>query len=335
MNMDTSHATVMMFSGLGSETFQMGRDLFERNQVFRASMLELDQTAQQFAGHSVLHQLYEPSQNGQPCESLADSSLAVYMLQFAMAQTLRASGIEPDCTLAVSMGFFAAATVSGCMKPEEAMQALIAQARTVEMCCPRGGMLAVLAPIGLFQDPSIDRFCEVAAINSPSHFVVAGDRKGLDAVEDYLRYCRIACQRLKVEYGFHSHWIDDVRLPLEKLLAGMAGRSVKIPIVCCARAGRIGQLTAECFWKIAREPIRFYETIVSLEQQGTNLYIDAGPAGSLAAVLKGVLSPHSRSLVMSTLTPFHNEEQNLEDLLVFKRRSQQRMTSGHRQTATV
>ena len=115
----------------------------------------------------------------------------------------------------------------------------------------------------------------------------------------------------------------------------MAGRSGKIPIVCCARAGRIGQLTAECFWKIAREPIRFYETIVSLEQQGTNLYIDAGPAGSLAAVLKGVLSPHSRSLVMSTLTPFHNEEQNLEDLLVFKRRSQQRMTSGHRQTATV
>src|SRR5215470_197816 len=119
MNTNTSPAIVMMFSGLGSETFQMGRDLFATNQTFQSSILELDQVARRCAGHSVLKLLYSESLDHPPKQELVDTCLAVYMLQLAMARTLKAYGIEPDCTLAVSMGFFAAATVAGCMEPEE------------------------------------------------------------------------------------------------------------------------------------------------------------------------------------------------------------------------
>ena len=319
MNADTRR-TVVMFSGLGSEPFQMGRDLFANNEVFRTALLELEQLARCYAGHSVLNHLYGERLQNDPPAKLVDNCLAVYMVQLAMARTLKSSGIEPDYVLAVSLGFFAAATVAGCMKPEEAMQAIAEQAETIEMCCPRGGMLAVLAPLELSQDPNVARFCEVAAINSPSHFVVAADSKGLNDLEEYLRQRGFIYQRLPVDYGFHSRWIDEAQAPLEKLLAEMAGRPAMIPIICCARARRIQHLNADCFWKIARFPIRLYETIQNLDQ-GAYLYIDAGPAGSLAAILKGALGQDSSSLVMPTITPFHNDLQNLEVLLAFKRSS--------------
>jgi len=318
MKTDTRRTIVLMFSGLGSEIFQMGRDLFAKNQVFQASMLELDHLARRLAGQSIVSHLYRENwENEQPFRDLADECLAVYMLQIAMARTLRVFGIEPDCTLAVSMGFFAAATVGRCMEPQEAMQAIIHQARALEVRCPPGGMMAVLGPVEISRDPSVSRFCEVAAINGPSHFVVSADPKGLDSVEEYLRQSRIVCQRLPIRYAFHSHWIDEARAPLENLFAGLAGRRFQVPTICCARADRILDLSADYFWKVAREPIRFYESILSFDQ-GANLYIDAGPAGSLAAVLKSALPPASRSLVMSTLTPFHNELQNLEALLPLK-----------------
>ncbi|HEY2499104.1 MAG TPA: acyltransferase domain-containing protein [Candidatus Angelobacter sp.] len=318
MNADTRRKVVLMFSGLGSETFQMGRELFAKNQVFRTSLLELESIARCYGAYPMLNS--ERLQHDQ-LTGLADTCLTIYMLQLAMVRTLKTYGIEPDCMLAVSMGFFAAATVAGCMEPEEAMRAITVQAKTIEMCCPPGGMLAVLAPLELSRDPNVARFCEIAAINNPSHFVVAADSKGLLRVEGYLRQRGVTCQRLPVDYAFHSRWIDEARVPLEKLLVDMAGRPSRIPLICCARADRMQYLSPEYFWQIARSPIRFYETIQYLDK-GTSLYIDVGPAGSLAATLKGALGPNSSSLVMPTITPFHNDLQNLEALLAFKQNSQ-------------
>jgi bacillaene synthase trans-acting acyltransferase len=328
--MDARCAAVMMFSGLGSQTSQMGRDLFERNETFRAWMLHLDEISGPIVGHSVLSCLYgAPRDDGQPLQALGDSGIAIYMVELATAWTLRASGIEPDCVLAVSMGFFAAATVAGCMEPEEAITVLTVQARAFEAHCPKGGMLAILAPVALYQDPCVAPFCEVAAVNSPSHFVVAADEEGLRIVENYLRERKVPYQRLLGGYGFHSHWIDGARLPLEKLSLAVSGRRpTRIPIVCCARADRLVQLTPDCFWRIARDPIRLHDTIALLEDQGPNFYIDAGPSGSLATVLKGALPPHSRSLVLPTLTPFHNDAGNLEKIIAMKKRLQAGVPPG-------
>jgi malonyl CoA-acyl carrier protein transacylase len=309
-----------MFSGLGSQAYHMGRPLFEHNPAFRDWMQRLDRLARPYAGRSVLDDLYDPRHSASdPFHALIEASIGIYMVEVAAAQALRAAGVEPEWLLASSLGFFAAATIAGCLEPEEALAALTTQMRAVETHCPPGGMLAVLGPVALCDDPDIAGLCEIAAVNAPSHFVVASDTAGLKAVERRFHQLEAPCHRLDIGYGFHSRWIDQARAPLERLLAAVAGRRPRIPIMCCARASTIDVLTPERSWTIAREPVRLYDTIRALEACGPHLYVDAGPSASLAATLKGALPTASRSRVAPTMTRFNRDLQNLEAIVASRR----------------
>ncbi|XOS93736.1 acyltransferase domain-containing protein [Brevibacillus laterosporus] len=50
---------VFMYSGQGSQYYQMGRALFEQNNIFRSYMYELDAKVRELIGVSVRSELYE------------------------------------------------------------------------------------------------------------------------------------------------------------------------------------------------------------------------------------------------------------------------------------
>ncbi|MCR8985513.1 acyltransferase domain-containing protein [Brevibacillus laterosporus] len=52
---------VFMFSGQGSQYFQMGKELFDQNPSFRRWMLQLDRISSSITGESVLEILYDPT----------------------------------------------------------------------------------------------------------------------------------------------------------------------------------------------------------------------------------------------------------------------------------
>jgi hypothetical protein len=82
------------------------------------------------------------------------------------------------------------------------------------------------------------------------------------------------------------------------------------PLVCCDRAATLADLHSGHFWDVTRRPIRFPQAIASLERNGPYRYVDAGPSGTLATILKYVLSPASRSMVHPVLTPYGGDLQN-------------------------
>ena len=310
--MDADHAIVFMFSGQGSQAYHMGRDLFDGNATFRAEMQRLDRVAQGLIGRSVIERAYHPSRR--PIDrfvDLADTSLAIYIVEIALAQTLKAHGIVPDITFGVSLGFFAAATVAGALAPEDALQILTNQAAAIESRCARGGMLAVLGPMTLHRELGLSTCCDVAAVNAPSHFVLAADEAGLATAEAQLTRHAIAHQRLAVEYAFHSRWMEAARAALATLLTRVQGRRARMPLVCSARAAAVPTLKTDDAWTVARSPIKMAETVAFLEQEGPYLYVDAGPSGTLAAILRSALPPSSSSRVAAILTPFKRDLHNL------------------------
>ena len=308
----TDTATVFMFSGQGSQYFQMGRELFEKNDTFRRWMVRLDATAQRSAGQSVIETLYSDAHSkGDPFDRTLLTHPAIFMVEYSLAQTLMEMDVWPDMVLGASLGSFAAAAVAGFLDVEDALSAVIRQARLLEEWCEPGGMIAVLADPALFAEEPFRGRSELAAVNFSSHFVVTAKQSELATIEAELKARAIGHQRLPVSFAFHSQWIDEARAPFVSFMQSVGRKPSRIPLVCCDETATVTGLSDDYLWNVVRRPIRFRETIAWLERQGTHRYIDAGPAGTLATFLKYVLPRTTSSTAHAILTPYGLDQRNL------------------------
>lgn len=309
-----SHKTVFMFSGQGSQYFQMGKQLFEAHAVFRDSMSRLDGLAKRLSGHSVVEAIYGSSKS-ETFDRLLLTHPAIFMVEYSLAQCLLHEGTKPDLVLGASLGSFAAAAVAGCLQPEDALAAVIEKAKIFEAACEPGGMLSILAEPSLFtSEEALFRHSELAGVSFGKHFTVAAPQAALDAVEQGLKQLGVARQRLAVGLAFHSRWVEDAKAPFLSHLRSVPLRQGVLPLVCCAQAGTLAHPSADFFWRVVRHPIRFKDTIEHLERQGRYRYVDVGPSGTLATFVKYALAPGSESTAHATLTPYGQDLKNLAAL---------------------
>lgn len=297
---------VFAFSGQGSFLPGMGRNLLEHQSTFRHWMLQLDSFARSSCGIRVVEHLYGRGDSGNGVAATTTFTYAaIFMVEYASAMTVIERGITPNFVLGVSMGAFAAAAVAGCVEPQFALASAIAQASAIERYCQPGGMISVLCPNAAQVCRALpEDLYEIGAYNSTSHIVLATRRELLEFLEMQLRARQCAVQRLAVSYAFHSRWIEDAAAPYLRFLHGRPYGRPRIPIVCCAHAGALNSIPEDYFWTVTRRPIRFDETIVNLETAGSYLYIDVGPSGTVATLLKHVLPAGSRSHAIQVLNPF-------------------------------
>lgn len=310
--------TVFMFSGQGSHHFQMARELFDHNQDFRRSMLELDELARQSCGRSVIEAIYS-GKRFDSFERTLQTHPAIFMVEYSLARCLMNAGVMPDMTLGASLGTFAAAAVAGFLDAEHAMSAVLHQAATFESTCPPGGMIAILADPALFAQAFLRERSELAAVNFASHFVVSAPRSHLPGIEAELRARHVTHQRLAVSAAFHSRWIDDARGPLQAFMRTIPRARGRLPLMSCERAEALTDLSDDFFWRVVREPIRFRDTLSQLERTGACRYIDVGPSGTMAAFARCGLSANSRSTSHAILSPFGQDQKQLAALLALPR----------------
>ncbi len=112
--------TVFLMSGQGSQYYHMGIDLHAAEPVFRRSMEALDAVVGEAAGFSLLAVLYGGNvKRTTPFDRTLHTHPALFMLQYSLAQTLLARGIEPDYLLGTSLGEYVAAALAGVGSPEQ------------------------------------------------------------------------------------------------------------------------------------------------------------------------------------------------------------------------
>jgi bacillaene synthase trans-acting acyltransferase len=303
--------TVFMFSGQGSHYFQMGRSLFESDPVFRRHLLQLDELAIAAIGTSVVGTLYSPANEvGATFDRTLLTHPAIFMVEYSTAQALIHAGVTPDIVLGTSLGSFVAATLAGVLSPQEALDAVIQHARTLEEHCEPGGMIAILADPALYDERFLCATSECAAVNFSSHFVVSATRAECANIQQSLDTRDIAWQRLAVSRAFHSRWIDGARVHFEAFMKSVPLQRPTLPLVCSDRGATLPQVHPSHFWDVTRHPIRFPAAIAALEQKDAYRYLDVGPSGTLATILKYVLPAASRSLVQATLTPYGDDLRN-------------------------
>ncbi len=311
--------TVFVFSGQGSHYYGMGKALFDSDPIFRGHMTRLDHLAHSICGERVLDAVFAGKMS-ESFDRILFTHPAIFMVEYALALRLMAGGITPDAVLGVSLGTFAAATIAGCMDEESAMRAVIAQAGVFQSSCKPGGMIAILdAPSLHASERFLAQQSELAAVHFDKHFVVAAPAHELDAIQAELKRRGITHQRLAVSFAFHSRWIDDARAPFLDAIRDLMLHPTKIPLICCERANTVtATLTHDDLWRVARNPIRFFETASRLDDEGPCRYIDVGPSGTMATFLKYALPASSASTAHAVITPYGQDMRNLAALLAVR-----------------
>lgn len=305
--------TVFMFSGQGSHYFQMGRPLFDADARFRERLLRLDAAAQRIAGLRVLDAIHG-SGKAETFDRTLLTHPAIFMIEVALAQRLMDDGPPPDLVLGASLGSFAAAVVAGHLDAEDALAAVIEQARAFEATCAPGGMIAVLGEPRLHEEDFLRGRSELAGVNFDGHFVVSAAQADLASIEEGLTRRGLTYQRLAVSFAFHSRQADAARERFEVFMRRLPRGSGARPLVCCAQGRALDRLPDDFFWRAVREPLRFRDAIHHLEQQGPHRYVDVGPSGTLATFVKYLLPAGSASRAHAILTPYGQDLKNLAAL---------------------
>ncbi|RDD79785.1 [acyl-carrier-protein] S-malonyltransferase [Dyella tabacisoli] len=298
----------------------MGRELFESDAGFRATMQHADRVVHERCGESVLTALFAQDKGRDiPFDRLLHSHPAIFMVEYALATSLIDRGVRPDMVLGASLGAFAAAAVAGCIDADAALLAVIEQALALEAHGEPGCMIAVMGEPERFLTPELLALCELGANNFATHSVISLPQANLAAVESCLRRYGIAFQPLPVNFAFHSRWIDAARQPYQAFLRTLACRPGDIPIVCCAAGELMHSLPSGHFWSAVRDPIRFAQTISLIESQGSYRYIDVSPGGTMATFLKYGLPVGSTSQVHQVMSPFGDDMARLTELTAISR----------------
>ncbi|GAA0688373.1 hypothetical protein GCM10009429_11940 [Dyella marensis] len=281
--------TVLSFVGQGTHHVGMGRELFEGDACFRASMQHADGVVRERCGESVLALLYPAQSSHEPLTRLLHSHAAIFMVEHALATSLRERGLQFDLVLGSSLGTFAAAAAAGWIDADAALLAVIEQALAVEAHAEPGRMIAVLGDPQLYLDAALLALCEIGARNFARHTVLSLPEANGEAVEYLLRQRGMSFQRLPVAFPFHSRWVDAAKAPYEAFLRTLAPKTGHLPVACCTAGAVLPAMTPTDFWSVVRDPIRLPETLAAIGAPEGHRYIDASPAGTMATLLKHAL----------------------------------------------
>lgn len=298
--------TGLLFSGQGSQSYQMGALLYQHNKAFRESFdagCEIIKASEGFDLRSIL--LGTDHQDiGLDIHQTKVAQPALFLLEYGLGSYLGAHGVEPDFMIGHSIGEFAAATLAGVFSFEDAVSA-VARRGSLMQSMPPGAMLVVKAErdtvTQLIQDYAgshstghTDKGISLAAVNGPAICVVAGPTEAIDELEPQLAAGNIKCRRLQTSHAFHSPMMDPILPEFRNMMAGLSLGEPGIPIYS-THTGQL--LTAEQaqspdYWaNQLRQPVYFSEALTQAITQTTAenahaavVLLEAGPGNSLATL---------------------------------------------------
>ncbi|KAG0323023.1 hypothetical protein BGZ97_001460, partial [Linnemannia gamsii] len=288
-----ANCTLFMYGGQGTQYFQMGRQLYDENPVFRRQLDACSAIVEPELGQSLVQILYDDRrQSHEPFDAMIHTHPALFSIGYSLTAVLRAAGIEPGAVLGYSLGEYIGLTVAGCLSWEDGLRLVMRQAQIFANHCPLGGMMSVLAPLAHFdQYPHVYQGVELAGVNFAKNFCVAGPRAALARVKTHLTEMGVLSQDLPVQYPFHSSYIESTKGPI---MASADGVAMHPPRISCYSSayGRMIEASdlvnpGDYIWNIVRQQVNFYALMRMLASAvSANFFVDLSATGSLANFIK-------------------------------------------------
>jgi phthiocerol/phenolphthiocerol synthesis type-I polyketide synthase E len=271
-----------LFPGQGTQYAGMGRELYEREPVYRAAIDEC-------AG------ILAPRLDGIDLLSLPTARIqetafaqpALFAVEYALARLWVEWGVQPAAMLGHSLGEYVAACLAGVFSLEDALALVAARGRLMQSL-PAGAMLAVPLPeeetLALLSDS-----LSLAAVNAPSLCVVSGPEVEIEAVRARLAESGLEARRLHTSHAFHSAAMDPILEPFRALVAKTKLQPPRLPYLSNLTGTWIetSQATDPDYWvQHLRQPVRFAAGLAELWREPGRVLLEVGPGRTLSTLVR-------------------------------------------------
>ena len=311
-----------MFSGQGSQYFQMGRELYENHARFKMWMDYCDEIVEPLLDCSLIDVIYDDAYTkATPFDDIRFTNPAIVAIEYSLSRILNEMGLKPDYLLGYSLGEYTASVISGALSIEEALEFVVEYAHILATKTPISGMMAVIdSPSIVTQNPAWFDKVWVSGINFDKHFVVSGLAADVDELEAKLKAEGVMCQQLAVKYGFHTGLIDVAEQDFADIAAGLGGFEPQIPTYSGLKASLVDKVDADYLWQVTRQRVDFHKVVkvilaeVKAQYGHGATFIDVGPSGTLSTFVRYILTPDDDSEYIEVMNQFGNDTQTLEKL---------------------
>ena len=278
---------VFMFSGQGSQYFNMAKDVYLQEEDFRILMDKGFEILKNLTGENYKAIIgYESDDTTDPLliNKTQYTQPLLFLIEYAFASLLLNWGISPKYMIGHSLGEYVAACISGVFSFEDALAILVKRSSLMSKV-EEGEMLE----IGLSYDsikPFINDEISVAALNTKDSAVVSGNKNDIAALIEVLVEKNIPYNKLKTSHAFHSKMMDVILDDYENELSKINFSKPELPFISNLTGKQISHQEAVSpkYWvRHLRETVNFSDGIDYLLEKGNSLFIEVGPGKALSA----------------------------------------------------